>query len=68
MPRKANWHEEGGNARMLKGTEEDALAEHRPPDAPTTRCGRGTVEGGQIGHRQALYPKIEPRRRRGKRV
>jgi hypothetical protein len=60
--RQANWHEEGGNARVLKGTEEDALAEHAPPPLPTTQTGRGTVGGGQPTHKQALYPTF-PRRR-----
>jgi hypothetical protein len=63
--RQANWHEVGGNAAMLKGSEEQALAEHAPPVNPTTHAGRGTVSGGQPTHKQALYPKI-PRRRHGR--
>jgi hypothetical protein len=55
--RQANWHEAGGNARVLKGTEEQALAEHAPPPPPTSHAGRGTVAGGQPTHEQALYPK-----------
>jgi hypothetical protein len=61
--RQANWHEEGGNARILKGTEEDALEQHRPPAQPGTHSGRGTQRGGQPGHKQALYPKIPARKR-----
>lgn len=62
--RQANWHEEGGNAKALKGTEEDALAAHRPPAHGTAHAGRGTKSGGQPGHREALYPKFPPRRRK----
>jgi hypothetical protein len=62
--RQANWHEEGGNAKALKGTEDDALAAHQPPPAGTTHTGRGTRSGGQPGHRQALYPDLQPRKRR----
>ncbi|MCZ7607775.1 MAG: hypothetical protein M5U25_17260 [Planctomycetota bacterium] len=61
--RQANWHEEGGNARVLKGTEEDALAQHAPPSSKGTHAGRGTQQGGQPGHKQALYPKFPPRRK-----
>ena len=61
--RQANWHEEGGNARQLKGTEEDALAQHARPQMPTTHSGRGTVGGGQPTHKQALYPKFPPRKK-----
>jgi hypothetical protein len=61
--RQANWHEEVGNARVLKGSEEDALQEHAPPPTPSTQTGRGTQSGGQPSHRQALYPEIKPRRR-----
>jgi hypothetical protein len=61
--RQANWHEEGGNARVLKGSEEDALREHAPPAPPSTQTGRGTQSGGQPSHRQALYPEIKPQRR-----
>jgi hypothetical protein len=61
--RQANWHEVGGNAAVLKGTEEQALAEHAPPVPPGTHAGRGTVSGGQPSHKQALYPKFKPRKR-----
>lgn len=63
MPRNANWHEVGGNAKVLKGTEEDALAEHAAPPVPTTKSGRGAVEGGQPTHKEALYPKGISRKR-----
>jgi hypothetical protein len=55
--RQANWHEEGGNARALKGTEEEALKQHAPPPKPGTKTGRGQASGGQPDHREALYPK-----------
>jgi hypothetical protein len=54
--RNANWHEEGGNAKALKGTEEDALREHAPPPTGSTKTGRGTANGGQPDHKTALYP------------
>lgn len=57
MPRNANWHETGGNAKQLKGTEEEALAQHASPELPTTKSGRGAEAGGQPGHVEALYPK-----------
>jgi hypothetical protein len=60
--RQANWHEQGGNAKQLKGTEEETLAEHASPPQPTTHSGRGSRGGGQPSHRQALYPKLKPRR------
>jgi hypothetical protein len=63
MPRNANWHETGGNAKQLKGSEEDALAEHAPPPLPSTKSGRGAVKGGQPSHVEALYPKGISRRR-----
>jgi hypothetical protein len=62
--RQANWHEEGGNARILKGTEEDALLEHAPPPLPGTKAGRGAATGGQPNHREALYPKALKRPRK----
>lgn len=62
--RQANWHEEGGNARVLKGTEEDALAAHQSPPTGSPHAGRGTRTGGQPGHREALYPDLSPRRRK----
>lgn len=62
--RQANWHEVGGNAKVLKGTEEDALKEHAPPPAKGTHSGRGTQSGGQPTHEQALYPRIISRKRR----
>lgn len=62
--RQANWHEEGGNAKVLKGTEEDALAAHQPPKHGGTHSGRGTQSGGQPTHKQALYPVIPPRKRK----
>jgi len=62
--RQANWHEEGGNAKALKGTEEDALTAHEPPPVSGTHAGRGTQTGGQPGHKQALYPVFPPRKRR----
>jgi hypothetical protein len=55
--RNANWHEEGGNAKVLKGTEEDALREHKRPPVGSTKAGRGAASGGQPDHRTALYPK-----------
>lgn len=54
--RNANWHEEGGNARRLKGTEEETLAEHAPPQAPGPKTGRGERAGTRPGHKEALYP------------
>lgn len=62
--RQANWHEVGGNAAVLKGTEEQALAEHASPKHPGTHAGRGTQSGGQPAHKQALYPKFPPRKRK----
>ncbi|MCC6465921.1 MAG: hypothetical protein IT463_11325 [Planctomycetes bacterium] len=64
--RQANWHEVGGNAKVLKGTEEDALAEHAPPPLPGTKAGRGCAEGRQPSHVEALYPKGISRKRPGK--
>ena len=60
--RKANWHEEQGNAKQMKGTEEETLAEHAGQQHPTTHAGRGSVGGGQPTHRQALYPKFPKRK------
>lgn len=62
--RQANWHEVGGNAKVLKGTEEDALAQHAPPKPQGTHSGRGTQSGGQPGHVDALYPKNISRNRK----
>lgn len=62
--RQANWHEVGGNAKVLKGTEEDTLKQHAPPDLPGTHNGRGTQSGGQPGHVEALYPTIKPRKKK----
>jgi hypothetical protein len=61
--RQANWHEVGGNAAVLKGTEAEAQAQHQSPPLPGTHSGRGSVSGGQPTHKQALYPKL-PRRKR----
>jgi hypothetical protein len=61
--RQANWHEVGGNAAVLKGTEEQARAEHASPALPGTHTGRGTASGGQPSHKQALYPHFKPRKR-----
>lgn len=62
--RQANWHEEGGNARVLKGTEEDALKQHASPKLPGPHAGRGTKAGGQPNHKEALYPTFAPRNRK----
>lgn len=62
--RQANWHEVGGNARVLKGTEEEAKAAHQSPKSGSTHAGRGTQGGGQPTHKQALYPVIPPRKRK----
>lgn len=59
--RNANWHEEGGNARKLKGSEEETLAEHASPT--NRRAKRGEYSGDQPTHKQALYPKGLSRRR-----
>ncbi|MBZ0136407.1 MAG: hypothetical protein K8I27_08560 [Planctomycetes bacterium] len=61
--RQANWHEEGGNAKALKGTEEDALVAHQAPQYAPTHAGRGAQADGQPDHKAALYPKFPPRRR-----
>ena len=60
--RQANWHEVGGNAKVLKGTEEDAKAAHEPPQVGNSHAGRGTKSGGQPTHKQALYPVFPPRK------
>ena len=62
--RQANWHEVGGNAKVLKGTEEDAKSAHQSPANGSTQIGRGTQAGGQPSHKQALYPVIPPRKRK----
>ena len=64
MPRNANWHETGGNAAQLKGSEEQTLTEHARPQIHTTNVGRGAASGGQPGHAQALYSRTVPRRRK----
>ncbi|MDC1142488.1 hypothetical protein OAU50_05315 [Planctomycetota bacterium] len=60
--RQANWHEEGGNAKRLKGTVEQANAEHQGTSQLTTKTGRGSVAQDQPSHEQAVYPKFKKRR------
>lgn len=54
--RQANWHEEGGNARMLKGTEAETLREHASPCKPPTTQRRGERALRRPTQGQALYP------------
>ncbi|MHC4839350.1 MAG: hypothetical protein ACYTDT_00100 [Planctomycetota bacterium] len=60
--RAANWHEEGGNAKQLKGSVEQANAEHQSTEQLVNNLGRGSVGHDQPSHRQALYPKFKKRR------
>ena len=62
--RQANWHEVGGNARVLKGNEEEALKQHESPSNSGAHAGRGTQAGGQPSHKQALYPVFPSRKRK----
>lgn len=59
--RGSNWHEQGGNAKQLKGTEQEALAEHANTPQITGKIGRGSVGQNQPTHKQALYPVFNKR-------
>ncbi|MEE9311395.1 MAG: hypothetical protein V3V10_03175 [Planctomycetota bacterium] len=61
--RQSNWHEGGGNAKQLKGTVEQALAEHADTE-PSSKTGRGSLAGDQPTHVQALYPTFSRRNKK----
>ncbi len=51
--RGANWHEVGGNAKMLKGDEQQVLSEHCPPRDQRSQRGSHAID--QPAHAKSVY-------------